>query len=732
MFKKYSIFCLVLFFINLPFSSGQNVPAIPAEESDTDLLDPYKISVNVREVRLDVVVVDDKGRPITDLTADDFEIYQDKKPQEVASSIYVENQASPAASGKSDQNLLQLPVAALKKEDVSRTILFVVDDLSMQFASMHYAKMSIKNFLNKQMQPGDLVSVMYATSGNSAFTMFSSDKRQITALVDAAPMAGTFYTSADDPLYRVYDNQLLTLHYSIQALKDMPGRKILLFLTAMPTINEQLQRDILGRIPVSYTQLYLNRYNRLADEAMRAGVVVHMMDTRGLYCSEEVGPVGGTQPCVYDKGRAEDGLNPIPAKTGGLLIMDNNFFLDGIGKDVYNMIAGYYLVSYVPPPSTFELKNNMDVYHRVIVKVKRKGASVHTREGFYGRLESEAASKAPPVHPLQAAVFSPFKSADINVNMAAGYTKDEKSAYLVRSWIHLDPKNITIIETQDGGARVNLETLCLTSGINGAVHDARHAQYTFTITPETKSENIDWIQKHGIRFLMLLPVKKPGFYSIRIAVQDKESGRIGSAYQLVEIPDLRKKEPALSNIFILTSANDLDWMRSDVAKELAEGAFFAVVSKDETPSPALRTYMPGDSFHIMAMLYNADAKEMARSEIEVQSILYKDDKELLRGNIFKINPDDVESRDKSVTLLRKFTLGSDMQPGDYALQMLVTDKKYREKKEKEKENAGQKEGIFSRIMRAYLNEQDYNKKEKGVASQILGFTVMELSRSDKF
>jgi len=75
----------MLLFIILPICVGQGVPAKPKteSESESDKIDPYKISVNVSEVRLDVVVLDNKGRPITDLTAEDFEVYQDRRLQEV-------------------------------------------------------------------------------------------------------------------------------------------------------------------------------------------------------------------------------------------------------------------------------------------------------------------------------------------------------------------------------------------------------------------------------------------------------------------------------------------------------------------------------------------------------------------------------------------------------------------------------------------------------------------------
>jgi len=684
-------FCLLLLFLNLPFSAGQDIPAAeitPARESiaEPDAIAPFTIRLSVDEVRLDVVVVDKKGKPITDLTADDFKVFQDRLPQEVTSGIYIVNQsdaaARPAVSKKDSLYLPQIPGATLKEEDVSRTILFVVDNLSMGYEHLHYAKMGIKRFVERQMQPGDMAAIMRTGYGNSALNMFLTDKRQINARADSIPYQGLEGSCYGNFAPTIYDNQLSTLFYSIRAMKDMPGRKIVFFMTSCPLIqspNDNFTTNG-GFTPESqrnknYYEMFGEQFNRLADEALRASVVVHSLDTKGLQVYPHQDDVKAAR-------------NPLPVKTGGIEV-ENNFFLDGIGKEANNMISGYYLISYVPPPKTFDI-NRKDIYHRVKVEVKRKGAVVHTRDGFYGRTENETDSDALPAHPLYNAILSPFKHADLNVNMAAGYVKNDKAGYLVRSWIHVDPSDLTMVETEDGGARIDLETLCLTSDISGRVHDFSRIKHTFD---NIKPENIAWVQKHGIRFSMLLPVKKPGYYSVHIAVQDTESGKVGSAYQSVEIPDLGKKGLALSNIFMITSAEDLLWMRSDETEEIAEGVFFPMFQENEVRSPALRTYTPGDKLQTLAILYNADVKAIARSEIETQSVMYKDGKEFMRNEPTPIDSNGVKNPD-DIPFLQKLTIGMDMTPGDYVLQLLVIDKKN-------------------------------DKKEKGVASQALGFTIAE-------
>jgi len=81
---------------------------------------------------------------------------------------------------------------------------------------------------------------------------------------------------------------------------------------------------------------------------------------------------------------------------------------------------------------------------------------------------------------------------------------------------------------------------------------------------------------------------------------------------------------------MITSVDDLYWMSSDVTADLSTGIFYPVYQHDEVPTPALRTYAPGDRLQTLAILYGAGAETLVRSEIETQTILYKDGKELVR------------------------------------------------------------------------------------------------------
>ena len=731
------VLCVCLLFLCLPFSVGQEVSVTPADEifAEPEPVEPLTIKLSVNEVQLDVVVLDRKGNPVTDLTAADFEVYQNGKRQNIVSSVYVGNQSDVAAkpspsSRKKTGNLPPLPTSDLKREDTRRTIVFVVDDLSMSFENGYYARMALRNFVEKQMQPGDMVSILRTSYGNSALNMFLSDKRQLLSRIDAMRLERVLSLSPDGShLYRIYDNQLSNLSYSLRALKDMPGRKTLIMLTAQTMLYKPLSLSNAGMKPgvlsmanqyavsmlgrtldyagtIDFHALYSERFNRLAEDALRAGVVVNFLNIDGLQTyvpdvdasidmgqlinriENEVPKAWQSQvlnvllELIYGTRNALYALNPLPVKTGGVIIENSNFFLNGIEKEAESLMKGYYLISYVPPPNTFN-SGDKEVFNRIKVNVKRRNVDVYSRDGFFNRLESEKDAAASTAHPLQNAIFSPFNHADLTINISAGYVRDAKAGYLIRSWIHIDPRDVRIVENETGGAQIEFETVCLTSDINGYVHDFKHVTHTFRIEPENKSENIAWIQKHGIRFSLLLPVKKPGSYYVRTAVQDTDSGKVGSAYQFLEIPDLGKKGLNLSNIFMVTNVEDLKWLISDTSKGIEEGLFFPVLQAEEVRSPALRTYEPGNKLQTLTMLYNADEKAIAGSEIEMQSILYRDGEEFLRGEPRPIKPvrQDEATNPDNIPILQGLTIGSNFPPGDYVLQVTVTDKKNDRKQE---------------------------------------------------
>src|SRR5947209_4691903 len=111
--------------------------------------DVVRITSNL--VQVDAVVTDKKGQPVTDLRPEEFEIYEDGRPQKITnfSFVSVADGAQPASTpatesaaahthARAGEAVAPVPPVRLRPEEVRRTFALVVDDLGLSFESMHF------------------------------------------------------------------------------------------------------------------------------------------------------------------------------------------------------------------------------------------------------------------------------------------------------------------------------------------------------------------------------------------------------------------------------------------------------------------------------------------------------------------------------------------------------------------------------------------------------------------
>jgi hypothetical protein len=296
------------------------------------------------------------------------------------------------------------------------------------------------------------------------------------------------------------------------------------------------------------------------------------------------------------------------------------------------------------------------------MKVKRTGCEVHSRDGFLRTLASPKTTSE-KTGSLQEAIFSPFRNNALEVNLASGFIDDPQKGYLLQSWIHVDAKDLSIGEAKGGMHSISLEAACITSNIDNNIQDSSAQRYDYSF----KSGDAPWIKEHGLQFSLTLPVKKPGAYYVRAAMKDLGSGKIGSAYQFIEIPNLKKGRLSLSNIFIVNREEDVPWGRT-ITSELAPD-----VRRDSRKSSALRSYAPGETIDYAAMIYNAETGANQKPDLESQFTLFGNGKEILKGEIEAVDLSGVNDS-KRIPIRKKLALEKSLQPGDYVLLLQVTDK----------------------------------------------------------
>ena len=222
------------------------------------------------------------GKHVTTLGRDDFEVYQDGRPQPIVAVSYVESD-----DGWVDTSgLPPLPVEALKPEDARRVIAVVVDDLRMSFESMYYARRGIGKFFDRHFQPGDL-GMLVTTSGTGVSQLTyspqilkaASSRLRYSLLERASGRALAPIDGVDDPategnfLERTFaESTIVRIADAIDAVKKLPGRK------SVVLVSEGF--SVFG---FGWDNAYIREMlQRLVDRSNRAGVVIYAVDPRGL------------------------------------------------------------------------------------------------------------------------------------------------------------------------------------------------------------------------------------------------------------------------------------------------------------------------------------------------------------------------------------------------------------------------------------------------------------------
>jgi len=601
---------------------------------------PFKIRVGVEEVRIDAVALDGKGHQITDLTASDFEIYQDGKPQEITSSTYISDQSvSPGLGNNAVENSRHVPPKAsapiITRDQVRRTITFIVDNITMSFEQVDHARMALRKFVQNQMQPGDLVSILPTSSGNAEFLMFTSEKKHLLAAID------NIRWYIDTRVIKRSFPQYGAIIFAVQSLRDMPGRKALIVIGPQTLVPHTLIKSLDDPlVPMSDEAAFMNFMNRVADQALRAGVVIHTLDINGLIApgddhldeAEQAEQAHLADMVIQNR-------VPLSQKTGGIFLT-NNFFLDGIGA-ANEELKGYYLLSYIPPPDTYG-PGSGDKYHRLKIKVKRHGAEVHHRDGFYGTTKTREIA-AEYRDALLDALVSPFQHNDLLIHLTAGFIEDPQRGYLLKAWMHLNGSQVSFTE-QNNETCIKLNTSAVTTDVSGIIQDAGRETYSIKVN----KEQLAYIRENGISFSMEIAAKKPGTYYVRVAVQDKGSGKLGSAYQYVDIPDLKNGNLALSNIF---------------------------AGQSMTVKPrVLRNYRVGETLDYSAVIYNGLSKKQKAPELESHFVLYRDGAEVAQSKPEAVPLEGVKDY-KRIAIKKSLPLDIALSPGEYLLEFVVENKK---------------------------------------------------------
>jgi hypothetical protein len=182
----------------------------------------------------------------------------------------------------------------------------------------------------------------------------------------------------------------------------------------------------------------------------------------------------------------------------------------------------------------------------------------------------------------------------------------------------------------------------------------------------------DRVNKNGFVYGLTIPIKKAGAYQLRMAVRDEVTKRIGAAAQFVEIPDLSKNRLTVSGIMLSGMPLDTDHKNSSVqsAGEQADGAN---LQADPNSNPAVRLFKADRALVYAFNIYNARVhKDTGKPQLKTQLKMYRDGQLIFVGDEEAFSPLD-QTDPKRLLGAGVVRMGSKMVPGEYVIQIVVTD-----------------------------------------------------------
>lgn len=690
---KRALFPIVLcLFLTIPVAGQDAVPTpTPVEEKDV-------VKITTTLIQIDVTVTDRRGNIVRDLRPDEIEIYENGKKQKVTGFSFISSvsEQTHVRSGESEPSP-KIPPSPVKPEHINRTIALVVDDLTLSFESTYYVRRALKKFVDEQMQEGDLVAIIRTGAGIGALQQFTTDKRQLYAAIEKvrwnatgsggigafAPLEARMDTGETERETQPGDRTpegierefnefresvfatgtLGAINYIVRGMRDLPGRKSVMLLSdgfSLFTTDASGFKDS-GRV--------MESLRRLVDQANRASVVVYTMDARGLQVTGLTAADNTSGRSVEDLERemsgrrdrlfnTQAGFQYLAKQTGGFAIVNNNDLSGGIRRILDDQ--SYYLVAYEPEGDTFDPKVRR--FNKLEVKVIRPGTRVRHRSGFFGISdENIVRPQLTGGQKLMNALTSPFAINDISVRLNALFGSDTKSGSYIRSLLHINAGDLTFTDEPDGSKKGSFDIFAVGFGDNGIAVDQLAKTYTVTLRPDMYER----FMRSGFVYDFSFPIKKAGAYQLRIAIRDTATDKVGSANQFVEVPNLKKNRLTLSGVALENLSFDV-WQKRQTSTVPVES------ESNPLNDTSLRQFRRGTVLNYGFVIYNAKLNPAKLPDLTSKIRLFLEGKLVFEGKTQTVIFDR-QSDPKAINLAGALNLGSEMQPGDYVLEIVITD-----------------------------------------------------------
>jgi VWFA-related protein len=551
------------------------VPADNSEVSSEDSPPTFKVRVNLVLVR--VIVRDAQGKVVPNLRKEDFQLFDNRKPQAITTfSIETpESQALKAAtsptpaddganaSGSSEPTKLPQRFVALFFDDAHLTMedaSFVRDAGTRFFSSM---------------APSDRVGVF--TSSGQFTQPFTADhevlQKSLLSIVPRSMLhASGFHDCPDVSYYQAdqienrHDDQAMSIAVedAVQCAFGGDESKVQL---ALPMASSAANRALsigdqetqnayrhmedamrrLAQMPGQRIMVFVSpgfilstlrsESSDLVDRANRASVVINTIDARGLYTPQLLGDIADPQQdspktsslkstyrLATQQAQSEI-LEQLAYGTGGTYFHNRNDLDEGL-RQAGAAPAISYVLGFSP--------QNMKVdghFHglKVTLTNKQQKYSLQTRNGYYAPKSVADPGQAAKLE-IQEAIFSQEEMHDVPVDLQTQFFKKDAVNARLSVLTHFDLKSIHFRKVE-GRNNDNLTIATAIFDENGNFVTGGEKTVQMRLLDTTYNR----LSRSGLTLKSSYDVK-PGTYMVRLVVRDGEGSQMAARNGAVIIP----------------------------------------------------------------------------------------------------------------------------------------------------------------------------------------------------
>ena len=525
---------------------------------------PFTLKVQTDIVLTNVVVRDKKtGALVKGLKASDFTIMENGKPQSIATFDYqnvdeaaVLNEKTTVSGKATIADLLNRNLAADPAELHDHRLIVMFFDLSsMQPEDIDRSVEAAQDYINKKMQPADLVATVSMSNGLTMDQDFTSDKGALLKAVakyngtDSSGFAngneggatdGTSDDSssfvADDSEYNALntDRELLAIRTIAKSLERVDQRKSMLYFSGGLT-RQGIENQASMRAAT--------------NEAVKANMAIYAVDTRALQALPPVGDASkgslrGTsaysgaamQSELNSNFSSQETLGTLASDTGGKLFVDSNDFAPAF-QQVQHDTEAYYIIGF---HSTNTARDGS--YRHLTVKLDRNDAKIDYRPGYYAPADFQHSKTEDRELQLTEEMRSDLPATDVAVYLQALYFRLDENKFYVPVSLIVPGSQIPFLKNGDKD-KANIDVLGQVKNAQGiAVGNVRD-------TVKLALDAAQQVQRKNIQYSTGFTLA-PGKYHLKFVVRENQTGAMGSFETDLQVPDMKKLPLKVSSIVL--------------------------------------------------------------------------------------------------------------------------------------------------------------------------------------